>query len=217
MTFINDTIGFLPAMVMATGVVLKLAAGAMVLALVVGMLVALVRISGNRLLNAIAVVYVEVIRGTPLLVQLIYIYFVFPSMGISLSPVVAGIVGLGLNYGAYLSEVFRSSIQSVDPGQHEAALSLGYTPRKTLFKIVIPQSLVVAVPPVGNYFVAMLKDTALTSVIAVVEIVKTSNVLASSTFQTIPIYTAAALMYLILSIPLSRVLVVIERKIRTYA
>ncbi|MEO7745077.1 MAG: amino acid ABC transporter permease [Actinomycetota bacterium] len=217
MTFINDTIGFLPAMVMATGVVLKLAAGAMVLALVVGMLVALVRISGNRLLNAIAVVYVEVIRGTPLLVQLIYIYFVFPSMGISLSPVVAGIVGLGLNYGAYLSEVFRSSIQSVDRGQHEAALSLGYTPRKTLFKIVIPQSLVVAVPPVGNYFVAMLKDTALTSVIAVVEIVKTSNVLASSTFQTIPIYTAAALMYLILSIPLSRVLVVLERKIRTYA
>lgn len=217
MTFINDTIGFLPAMVMATGVVLKLAAGAMVLALLMGMLIALIRISGNRPLNAVAVVYVEVIRGTPLLVQLIYIYFVFPSMGISLSPVVAGIVGLGLNYGAYLSEVFRSSIQSVDRGQHEAALSLGYTPRKALFKIVIPQSLVVAVPPVGNYFVAMLKDTALTSVIAVVEIVKTSNVLASSTFQTIPIYTAAALMYLILSIPLSRVLVVIERKIRTYA
>jgi len=217
MDFVNSTLGFLPAMVRATGVVLQLAAGAMVLALLVGMLVALIRISGNRLLNVLAVIYVEVIRGTPLLVQLIYIYFVLPSLGVSLSPVLAGIVGLGLNYGAYLSEVFRSSIQSVDRGQHEAALSLGYTPRSTLFKIVIPQSLVVAVPPVGNYFVAMLKDTALTSVIAVVEIVKTSNVLASSTFQTIPIYTAAALMYLILSVPLSRVLVVVERKIRTYA
>lgn len=217
MEFIRDTLGFLPDMVQATGVVLQLAAGAMLLALVVGMLVALIRISHNRPLNALAVVYLEVIRGTPLLVQLIYIYFVLPSLGVSLSPVVAGIVGLGLNYGAYLSEVFRSSIQSIDIGQHEAALSLGYTPRATLRKIVIPQSLLVAMPAVGNYFVAMLKDTALTSVIAVVEIVKTSNVLASTTFQTIPIYTAAALMYLILSIPLSRLLVVAERKLRSYA
>ena len=217
MEFIRDTLKFLPDMVQATGVVLQLAAGAMLLALVVGMLLALIRISHNRPLNALAVVYLEVIRGTPLLVQLIYIYFVLPSLGVSLSPVVAGIVGLGLNYGAYLSEVFRSSIQSIDIGQHEAALSLGYTPRATLRKIVIPQSLLVAMPAVGNYFVAMLKDTALTSVIAVVEIVKTSNVLASTTFQTIPIYTAAALMYLILSIPLSRLLVVAERKLRSYA
>ncbi len=217
MDFIRDTLGFLPDMVQATGVVLQLAAGAMLLALAVGMLLALVRISHNRPLNAVAVVYLEVIRGTPLLVQLIYIYFVLPSFGISLSPVVAGILGLGLNYGAYLSEVFRSSIQSIDVGQTEAALSLGYTPRATLRKIVIPQSLLIAMPAVGNYFVSMLKDTALTSVIAVVEIVKTSNVLSSTTFQTIPIYTAAALMYLILSIPLSRLLVVVERKMRTYA
>jgi polar amino acid transport system permease protein len=217
MDFVHSTVGFLPDMVRATGVVLQLAAGAMLLALVAGMLLALIRISHNRPLNALAVVYLEVIRGTPLLVQLIYIYFVLPSLGVSLSPVLAGILGLGLNYAAYLSEVFRSSIQSIDRGQQEAALSLGYTPRAALMKIVIPQSLLVAVPSVGNYFVAMLKDTALTSVIAVVEIVKTSNVLASSTFQTIPIYTAAALMYLILSVPLSRLLVVLERKLRTYA
>ncbi len=217
MEFIRKTLGFLPDMVQATGVVLKLAAGAMVLALLVGMLLALIRISHNRPLNALAIVYLEVIRGTPLLVQLIYIYFVLPSLGVSLSPVMAGIIGLGVNYSAYLSEVFRSSIQSIDIGQHEAALSLGYTPRATLRKIVIPQSLLVAMPAVGNYFVAMLKDTALTSVIAVVEIVKTSNVLASTTFQTIPIYTAAALMYLILSLPLSRLLVLVERKLASYA
>jgi len=148
---------------------------------------------------------------------LIYIYFGLPALGFSLSPVMAGILGLGLNYGAYLSEVFRSSIESIDAGQNEAALSLGYTPRKSLFRIVIPQSLLVALPSVGNYFVSMLKDTALTSVIAVVEIVKTANVLASTTFQTVPIYTAAALMYLILSLPLSRLLVIGERKLRTYA
>ena len=217
MDFLRDTLDFLPDMVQATGIVLRLAAGAMVLALVLGMVIALVRISGNRPLNVVAVVYLEVIRGTPLLVQLIYIYFVLPVMGVSLSPVMAGILGLGLNYAAYLSEVFRSSIQSIEAGQQEAALSLGYTPRRALFKIVLPQSLLVALPSVGNYFVAMLKDTALTSVIAVVEIVKTANVLASSTFQTIPVYTAAALMYLLLSIPLSRILVVVERRMRTRA
>ena len=217
MSFLRDTLDFLPDMVQATGIVLRLAAGAMVLALLLGMVIALVRISGNRPLNALAVVYLEVIRGTPLLVQLIYIYFVLPVLGVSLSPVLAGILGLGLNYAAYLSEVFRSSIQSIEAGQAEAALSLGYTPRRALFKIVLPQSLLVALPSVGNYFVAMLKDTALTSVIAVVEIVKTANVLASTTFQTIPVYTAAAVMYLVLSIPLSRLLVVVERRLRTRA
>jgi His/Glu/Gln/Arg/opine family amino acid ABC transporter permease subunit len=217
MTFVHLTLSFLPDMFWASGIVLQLAAGALLLALVVGMFVALVRISGNRFLTPLAVIYLELFRGTPLLVQLIYIYFGLPALGFSLSPVMAGILGLGLNYGAYLSEVFRSSIESIDAGQNEAALSLGYTPRKSLFRIVIPQSLLVALPSVGNYFVSMLKDTALTSVIAVVEIVKTANVLASTTFQTVPIYTAAALMYLILSLPLSRLLVIGERKLRTYA
>jgi polar amino acid transport system permease protein len=180
MDSIRLTLSFLPDMVQASAVVLQLAAGALLLALVVGMLVALVRVSGNRLLTPLAVIYLELFRGTPLLVQLIYIYFALPTLGISLEPVLAGILGLGLNYGAYLSEVFRSSIESIDEGQTEAALSLGYTPRQSLFQIVIPQSLLVALPSVGNYFVSMLKDTALTSVIAVVEIVKTSNVLAST-------------------------------------
>ena len=161
--------------------------------------------------------YVEVLRGTPLLVQLVYIYFVLPVVGIQLEPIAAGIIALGLNYAAYLSEVYRSSILAIDGGQTEAALSLGYTPTKALWRIVIPQSFKVALGPIGNYFIAMVKDTALTSVIAVSEILKTANTLNSQTFQTVEIYTAAAVLYLALSLPLSRIVIVLEKKVRSRA
>ncbi|MCF3140850.1 amino acid ABC transporter permease [Paenarthrobacter sp. AR 02] len=214
MDFINNTLAVFPALIGAVPVVLQLALGAMALALVLGLLVALARISNFKILRAISTVYVEVLRGTPLLVQLVYIFFVLPSVGVEIEPIPAGILGLGLNYAAYLSEVFRSAILSVEHGQTEAALSLGYTPNKTLWKVVIPQSFVVSMGPIGNYFIAMIKDTALASVIAVTEILKTANILNSQTFQTTAIYTAAALLYLIISLPLSRIVIVLERKAR---
>ena len=215
MDFITDTLAVFPALIGAVPIVLQLAAGAMILALVLGLLIALARISQFKVLRAIAVFFVEVIRGTPLLVQLVYIFFVLPSIGIAIDPIPAGILGLGLNYAAYLSEVFRSAILSVESGQTEAALSLGYTPTKALWKVVIPQSFVVSLGPIGNYFIAMVKDTALTSVIAVTEILKTANILNSQTFQTTEIYTAAAILYLMLSLPLSRIVVLLERKARS--
>lgn len=207
----------MPKLLKAVPVVAQLALGAMVLALVLGLLVALARLSSSRILRGIAVVYVEVLRGTPLLVQLVYIYFVLPVVGIQLEPIAAGIIALGLNYAAYLSEVYRSSILAIDGGQTEAALSLGYTPTKALWRIVIPQSFKVALDPIGNYFIAMVKDTALTSVIAVSEILKTANTLNSQTFQTVEIYTAAAVLYLALSLPLSRIVIVLEKKVRSRA
>ncbi|TFD21351.1 amino acid ABC transporter permease [Cryobacterium sp. TMS1-13-1] len=215
MEFITDTLAVFPALFGAVPIVLQLAAGAMVLALVLGLLTALARISQFKVLRAVAVFFVEVIRGTPLLVQLVYIFFVLPSIGIAIDPVPAGILGLGINYAAYLSEVFRSAILSVEAGQTEAALSLGYTPTKALWRVVIPQSFVVSLGPIGNYFIAMVKDTALTSVIAVTEILKTANILNSQTFQTTEIYTAAAILYLMLSLPLSRIVVLLERKARS--
>lgn len=215
--FLTNAWNTFPDLLKAVPVVAELAVGAMVLALVLGLLIALARISTLRLLRAVATVYVEVFRGTPLLVQLVYIYFVLPVIGINIDPVPAGILGLGLNYAAYLSEVFRTSILSVEGGQTEAALSLGYTPTKALWKVVIPQSFTVSLGPIGNYFIAMVKDTALTSVIAVTEILKTANSLNSRTFQTTAIYTAAALLYLIISLPLSRVVIVLERKARAHA
>lgn len=217
MEFLESVFSVFPSLIRAIPVVAQLAVGAMILALVLGLLVALARLSQSKILRAIATIYVEVLRGTPLLVQLVYIYFVLPTVGISLDPIAAGIVGLGLNYAAYLSEVYRTSILAIDSGQTEAALSLGYTPTKTLWKIVIPQSFKVALGPIGNYFIAMVKDTALTSVIAVSEILKTANTLNAQTFQTVEIYTAAALLYLALSLPLSRLVIVLERKVRARA
>ena len=215
MEFLRDTLAVFPTLIRALPVVLELALGAMALALVLGLLVALARISTLKPLRAVAVVFVEVIRGTPLLVQLVYIYFVLPAIGIDIDPVPAGILGLGLNYGAYLSEVFRSAILSVESGQTEAALSLGYTPRAALWRVVIPQSFTVSLGPIGNYFIAMVKDTALTSAIAVTEVLKTANILNSQTFQTTEIYTAAALLYLAVSLPLSRIVILLERKARS--
>ncbi|GAA1569923.1 amino acid ABC transporter permease [Leucobacter aridicollis] len=217
MEFIENVIGVMPKLIKAVPIVAQLALGAMVLALVLGLLIALARLSSSRILRGIAVVYVEVLRGTPLLVQLVYIYFVLPVVGVQLDPIAAGIIGLGLNYAAYLSEVYRTSILAIDSGQTEAALSLGYTPTKALWRIVIPQSFKVALGPIGNYFIAMVKDTALTSVIAVSEILKTANTLNSQTFQTVEIYTAAAVLYLALSLPLSRLVIVLEKKVRSRA
>lgn len=195
---------------------IQLALGAMALALVLGLLVALARLSKSRILRAVALVYVEIMRGTPLLVQLVYIFFVLPAIGINIDPVPAGILGLGLNYAAYLSEVFRSAILSVEGGQTEAALSLGYTPTKALWKVVLPQSFIVSLGPIGNYFIAMVKDTALTSVIAVTEILKTANVINAQTFETTQVYTAAALLYLLISLPLSRIVSALEKRARVH-
>ncbi|PRI10162.1 amino acid ABC transporter permease [Leucobacter massiliensis] len=217
MEFIENVFGVMPSLIRAVPVVAQLAVGAMVIALTLGLLLALARLSRSRIVRGIAITYVEIFRGTPLLVQLVYVYFVLPVVGIQLEPVSAGILALGLNYAAYLSEVYRTSILAIDSGQTEAALSLGYTPAKALWLVVIPQSFKVALGPIGNYFIAMVKDTALTSVIAVSEILKTANTLNSQTFQTVEIYTAAALLYLALSLPLSRLVIVLERKVRARA
>lgn len=216
MEFIQSVFGYFPRLLAASPIVVQLALGAMALALVLGLLLALARISKVKALNVIALIYVEIMRGTPLLVQLVYIFFVLPAIGIDIDPVPAGILGLGLNYAAYLSEVFRSAILSVEAGQTEAALSLGYTPSKALWKIVLPQSFVVSLGPIGNYFIAMVKDTALTSVIAVTEILKTANVINAQTFETTAVYTAAALLYLLISLPLSRIVSALEKRARVH-
>lgn len=212
----SSTLQFLPPLLKAAGSTLVITFASMIIALVIGLLVALARLSGNRVLSACMSVYIEVMRGTPLLVQLVYIYFVLPVIGISIEPIPAAILGLGLNYGAYMSEVYRSAIQSIDHGQTEAALSLGYTHRQALWHVVIPQSMMVAVPPLGNYFISLLKDTSLASVIAVVELLKTANVIAGQTFRTIQIYTLVALLYLAMSYPLSRLVHRLERRMRVH-
>ena len=192
------------------------AAGALALALVLGLVIALLRMSRSRLLNGFAYVYTEFLRGTPALAQLFVIYFGLPDIGIELKPVEAAIVGLGINGSAYLSEVYRAGIQAIHRGQFEAAFSLGMTPIGSMRYIVLPQAVRMMLPPITNFSITLLKDTALVSVVAVPEIMFYARNLVTETFQSMHVYLLAAAIYLAMTIPMSRLVARLERTRRAW-
>ena len=190
-----------------------------------GFLLALARISKNKFLNRVVVLFQELIRGTPLLVQLVYIYYVVPLLITCLAqligfedykcnftPLIAGILGLGINYGTYIAEVIRAAILSIDGGQREAALALGLTPSQAMMRIVVPQAMKNSIPVFGNYLVMMVKDTSLMSYITAAEFLQTAKAYTSQTFLTIESYTILAGVYLIICIPLGMLAKWIENK-----
>jgi polar amino acid transport system permease protein len=187
----------------------------MALALVIGMLLALARLDRRRRWLAIpAAVFVELIRGSPLLLQLFYIFYVFPFFGLRLDKFEAGILGLGINYGAYLSEVFRGGIEAVDHGQWEAARALGMRPRHYMPRVILPQAIRIVIPPVGNYFVSMFKDTALVSTISIGELLFRGQLLAAENFKYLQIYSLIFVLYLLISYPASLGVRAVERALR---
>lgn len=187
----------------------------MALALVIGLFLALAQFDPRkRYLSWPARAIVEVIRGTPLLLQLFYIFYVFPSFGLRLDPIAAGIAGLGMNTGAYLSEVYRAGIDAVDKGQWEAADALGMPTGLTFRHIVLPQAFRIIIPPVGNYFISLFKDTALVSTISVSELLFSGELLAAQTFRYVEIYSIIFVMYLAISYPASLGVRWIERRLR---
>jgi polar amino acid transport system permease protein len=199
------------------------------LAIILGFLIALGRISKSKVLNGILVALLEIVRGTPLLVQLVYMYYVVPLLvsllvqiwapgyQFGLSPFIAGTLGLGLNYGCYLSEVIRSSILAVDKGQNEAALALGYTKRQSMWSIIMPQASRTSIPVLGNYLLMMIKDTSLLAFITVNELLLRTQSYASQTFLTIESYTLLAVAYLIISLPLAQIVRLLERRMVKHA
>ncbi len=205
---------FLPQLLEGTLVTIQLTLASIAVALVVGLLVALGRLSRIWILRLPATIYVEFMRGTPLLLQLFYIYYVLPLFGLQLPAFTAGVLGLSLNYGAYLSEVYRSGILAVPVGQREAALSLGMSPVLVMRRIVLPQAFRIVIPPVGNYFIALFKDSALAAVITIPELMRRGNLLAASTFQHFQIYTMVALIYLAISYPASLGVSYLERRLQ---
>lgn len=187
----------------------------MAFALVVGLFLALAQFdTRKKYFSWPARAFVEFIRGTPLLLQLFYIYYVFPFFGLRLDPIVAGVIGLGINTGAYLSEVFRSGIDAVDKGQWEAADALGMPTSLTLRHVVLPQAFRIVIPPVGNYFISLFKDTALVSTISVSELLFSGQLLAAQTFRYIEIYSIIFVIYLAVSYPASLGVRWIERRLR---
>jgi cystine transport system permease protein len=185
----------------------------MTFGLIIGLFVAMARLSGKRLLVSLAKMYVSIIRGTPLLVQLFIIYYGLPDLGITFEPLTAAFIALSINVGAYLSETIRGSLLSVSKGQMEAAMCLGMTYWQAMRRIILPQAARVAIAPMGNTFIGMLKETSLVSIITVTEILRASQLLIAKHLVVMPFYIAIAIMYWLMSTVFSIILEVIENKL----
>ena len=194
---------FMPTLLGGAFVAAQVAAGALLLALAGGLLLALATLAPLRAARVAGRAYIELIRGTPALTQLFIIYFGLSDVGLSLSPMAAAIVGLGANGAAYLSEVFRAGILAIHHGQNEAALSLGMTPVDVMRFVVLPQATRIMVPPFCNYAIQLLKDTSLVSSVAAPEIMFRARNLVMETYLSMHIYLLVAGIYLSISIPLS--------------
>jgi cystine transport system permease protein len=213
MSALQLVIDSLPVLLQGTLLTLKFAVLSMVFGLLIGIVVALMGIGHQPILKAIARVYVSIMRGTPLLVQIFVVYYGLPGIGIALEPTPAGVLTLSLNVGAYLSESMRGAILGVPRGQWLAAYSLGMAPLQTLRYVVGPQALRLAVPSLSNSLISLIKDTSLVSVITVTELLRTSQEIIAATYQPLPLYLAAAAIYWILSTALSALQHVLERRL----
>ncbi|EMQ5443760.1 amino acid ABC transporter permease [Pseudomonas aeruginosa] len=189
------------------------AAVSMVLGLILGFSVAVVRVTKVPVVSQIAAVYVSAFRGTPLLVQIFVLYYGLPSVGIEFTPVTVGILALTLNVAAYLSESMRGAILGIDKGQWEAGLSVGLTWGQTLWNIITPQALRLAVPSLSNSLISLIKDTSLISVITVTELMLATKEVIAETFQPLPLYLAAAGIYWLLSALFERVQKALENRL----
>lgn len=187
---------------------------AVLLGIFIGLFVALGRLSTLRPISLISTAYVEFIRGTPLLVQIYIIYFALPSFGIYLPALLAGVLALGINSGAYTGEIFRAGIQSIEKGQHEAAFSVGMTYWQSMRYIILPQAFRRIIPPLGNELVTMIKDSSLVSIITVRELMYRASLISARTLNYVTMYVATACIYFAMTFLLSRTLTALERRLR---
>ncbi|MDT8274045.1 MAG: ABC transporter permease subunit [Desulfomonilia bacterium] len=206
--FLKDMRTYLPTLLKASGMTLILVLITMIVSPTAGLFIALGRISRMKMLSAIFWFYIWIFRGTPLLLQLFFIYYGLPQLGVTLSPFTAAVLGLGLNYSAYLAEIIRGAIESIDAGQMEAAKAIGMSYWQAMRRIIVPQTYKRLVPPVGNEFIALIKDTALVSTIAMVELMRAADQIFNATFN-IFVLMQAAIIYLVLT----SIFTVIFRKI----
>lgn len=193
----------LPILIQGAGVTLAVALASISAGLAVGMAVCLGRLSGNRALRWLMRVYISALRGIPTLVLLMIVFYMLPLTGLELPPVVAAVLGLTLNSGAFQAEIFRGGFNSLPKGQLEAARALGMSEPRILARIVVPQVLLRVLPSLVNELIVLLKNTSLASTITVIELLRTSQQLVSSTYRPTEIYSAAALLYIVMCLGLS--------------
>lgn len=210
--FDSSILEFMPLLLQGAWTTIVITVLSLAISLVIGMIAALMRISDNIFLSKIAAFYISAIRGTPLLVQLMYVYFVLPSVGIELSPFAAALIALSLNEGAYLAEIFRAGIRSIGTGQVEAAYAIGMNYSTAMRRIILPQAIRNVLPPIGNSAIILLKNSSLAAIITVNELMHMGDELAASTFRNIEIYTLVAILYWIMHYPLAAYINSLERK-----
>lgn len=201
-----------PGFLRATVVTLQLTAIGVILGTLIGLVFALMKISGSKILQGIANIYITVIRGTPLIVQIMFLYFGIVEI-YTMSNFWAGAIALGVHNGAYIAEIFRGAIQGVDPGQREASMSLGMNRKQTMQRIVFPQALRRSIPPLGNQFIITLKDSSLVYIIGVAEIFSLGNREAAQSYQPFESFLVVALYYLVLVMIFTFLLRLYENKL----
>ncbi|MBQ0138993.1 MAG: amino acid ABC transporter permease [Kurthia sp.] len=184
--------------------------------LILGMIIAIMRVKGDIITRNIARFYVSIIRGTPPLVQIFIIYYGLSDYGLQLSPIPASCIALSINIAAYIAEAFRGALQSVPKGQAEAAVASGMTEGQAMRRIIIPQAIRYAIPPIGNTFVGMLKETSLVSAIAVTELMRAAQLLISQYYVYMPFYITIAIMYWVMSTFFTFILGKVEKRLSVY-
>lgn len=203
----------LPILLLGAGVTIEITAVSVFIGFCIGLFVGIARICKVKVLRILAAIYADCIRGTPLLVQIFLIYFALPIMtGQRVEPFVAAVAACGINSGAYVSEIFRAGIQAIDAGQMEAGRSLGLSWCQTMYYIILPQAVRNILPPLGNEFIAMLKDSSLVSVIGFEELTRRGQLIIAQTYGSFEIWSTVAILYLIMTLAISRVVAMLEKK-----
>jgi polar amino acid transport system permease protein len=203
----------LPLLIRGAGVTLEITALAVGLGLVFGLIAALAQLSKFAPLKWLAKIYVDFIRGTPLLVQIFIIYFALPALlGQRIDPFVAAVAACSINSGAYIAEIFRAGIQSIEIGQLRAGLSLGMNWNQTMRYIILPQAFKRIIPPLGNEFIAMLKDSSLVSVIGFEELTRRGQLIIAKTYGSLEIWISVAIVYLVMTLTISRFVAYLEKR-----
>jgi glutamine transport system permease protein len=206
-----------PVLLKGALLTIELTAAAVAIGTIIGLVMAMLRLSTRKVVSWPAAIYVDFFRGTPLLAQIYLIYFGAPQVFHFTPPdsyaYIAGIIALSLNSGAYIAEIFRAGIKSIDRGQHEAARSLGMTQGQAMWTVILPQAFKRVVPPLGNEFIAMLKDSALVSVISIEELLFSGKIIAGRSFKPFEIYIAVAMIYLVMTLTIAQVVNYMERRL----
>ena len=209
-------INSLPLLIAGAGITIQITAISVGLGLIIGMFVGITRISNVKLLRWLAAIYIDFLRGTPLLVQIFLIYFALPVLlGQRVDPFIAAITACGINSGAYIAEIFRAGIQAIDEGQMEAGRSLGMTWVQTMRYIIVPQAFKNIVPPLGNEFIALLKDSSLVSVIGFEELTRRGQLIIARTYGSLEIWISVAIIYLVMTLTISRLVAYLEKRLDT--